>query len=85
VVTDGVDALLVPPRRPDLIALRLGSLMDDADLRRRLGERGRRLVEGELSWRRYAEKMLTVFEEIARQGEDMKAVRRGERTAPKAA
>jgi glycosyltransferase involved in cell wall biosynthesis len=85
VVTDGVDALLVPPRRPDLIALRLGSLMDDADLRRRLGEGGRRLVEGELSWRRYAEKMLTVFEEIARQGEDMKAVRRGERTAPKAA
>jgi len=85
VVTDGVDALLVPPRRPDLIALCLRRLMDNADLRRRLGEEGRRLVERELSWRRYAERMLTVFEEIARQGEDMKAVRRGERTAPKAA
>jgi hypothetical protein len=37
--------------------------MDDADLRRRLGEQGQRLVEGELSWRRYAERMLRVFEE----------------------
>ena len=63
VLGDGVDALLVPPRRPDLIALCLRRLMDDADLRRRLGEAGRRLVEGELSWRRYAERMLTVFEE----------------------
>jgi glycosyltransferase involved in cell wall biosynthesis len=62
VVTDGVDALLVPPRRPDLIALRLGRLMDDADLRRRLGEGGRRLVEGGQSWRCYAERALTVFE-----------------------
>jgi glycosyltransferase involved in cell wall biosynthesis len=63
VVTDGVDALLVPPRRPDLIALRLACLMDDAGLRRRLGEGGRRLVEEELSWRRYAGRMLAVFEE----------------------
>jgi glycosyltransferase involved in cell wall biosynthesis len=86
VVTDGVNALLVPPRRPDRITLCLKRLMDDADLRRSLGEEGRRLVETELSWRRYAEKMLAVFEEAARQGEeDMKAVRRGERAAPKAA
>jgi glycosyltransferase involved in cell wall biosynthesis len=63
VLTDGVDALLVPPRRPDLIALRLGRLMDDADLRRRLGEAGQRLVERELSWRRYAQRMLIAFEE----------------------
>jgi glycosyltransferase involved in cell wall biosynthesis len=63
VLTDGVDALLVPPRRPDLIAIRLGCLMDDVDLRRRLGEGGRRLVEGGLSWRGYAERVLTVFEE----------------------
>lgn len=63
VLRDGVDALLVPPRRPDLIAFRLGHLMDDADLRRRLGEAGWRLVEQELSWRRYAERMLTVFDE----------------------
>jgi glycogen(starch) synthase len=63
VLRDGVDALLVPPRRSDLIALCLGRLMDDAGLRRRLGEQGQRLVEGELSWRRYAERMLRVFEE----------------------
>jgi glycosyltransferase involved in cell wall biosynthesis len=63
VVVDGVHGLLVPPRRPDLIANCLTRLMDDPDLRRRLGEAGRRLVEGELSWRRYAERMLTVFGE----------------------
>jgi glycosyltransferase involved in cell wall biosynthesis len=79
VVTDGVHALLVPPRRPDLITHCLERLVDDADLRRRLGEAGRRLVETELSWRRYAERMLAVFEEAARGGEGMKAGERGAR------
>lgn len=35
-VTDGGDGLLVPPRRPDLLAAALGRVLDDADLRARL-------------------------------------------------
>lgn len=43
-VEDGVSGRLVPPARPDLLAEALQQLADDAPLRERMGEAGRRTV-----------------------------------------
>jgi glycosyltransferase involved in cell wall biosynthesis len=40
-VVDAVTGFVVPPRDPDALADRLGRLLEDAGLRRRLGEAGR--------------------------------------------
>lgn len=44
VVVDGDNGLLVPPSDPDAVAQALGRLLEDPDLRARMGERGRRRV-----------------------------------------
>ena len=49
---DGETGLLVPPRDPRARATALRRLLDDADLRRRLGEAGRRRVASSGSRRR---------------------------------
>ncbi len=63
VLTDGRDALLVPPRRPDAIADAVERLVRDEELRARLASQGRAFVESTLSWQRYAESMLALFQE----------------------
>ena len=63
VLKDRETALLVPPRRPDLIAAAIASLLDDASMYGRLAVHGREFVLRELSWRRYAEQMLAAFQE----------------------
>ena len=47
IVREGQDGFLVPPGAPAALARRMLELLDDADLRRRMGERGRRIVERE--------------------------------------
>ena len=62
VLTHEENALLVPPRRPDLLALQIRRLMDDEGLAEALAHAGHDLVSQTLSWRRYAENMVRVFE-----------------------
>jgi glycosyltransferase involved in cell wall biosynthesis len=45
IVRDGENGFLVPPRDPAALADALGRLVRDADLRRRMGRKGRELVE----------------------------------------
>lgn len=66
VLTDGVNALLVPPRRPDLIAQQAAWLIDNPQGAAALAEAGGRLVSESLSWTRYAQSMLRLFEEALR-------------------
>jgi glycosyltransferase involved in cell wall biosynthesis len=48
-VRHGVNGLLVPARDPAALATAIATLLDDADLRRRLGDEARRTVEAEFS------------------------------------
>ena len=57
-VVDGQTGYLVDPDNPDELAEKLERLLLQPDLARRLGERGRRRVEQNLSWDRIAERFL---------------------------
>jgi glycosyltransferase involved in cell wall biosynthesis len=48
--TDGETGLLVPPDDPGALAQAIGRLLDDADLRARLGAAGRERVLGRFTW-----------------------------------
>ncbi|MGH9280158.1 MAG: glycosyltransferase family 4 protein [Acidimicrobiales bacterium] len=52
---DGHTALLVPPGDPSALAVAIGRALDDAGLRRRLGEAGRQRVIERYSWGATAE------------------------------
>jgi D-inositol-3-phosphate glycosyltransferase len=63
-VVDGTTGLLVPPRRPDLIAASLRRLLDDEPLRRRLGRAGARRSK-RYGWDRIAVETLAVATALA--------------------
>lgn len=48
--TDGETGLLVPPDDPGALALAIGRLLDDTELRARLGDAGRQRVLGRFTW-----------------------------------
>ena len=55
---DGEAALTVEPGNPDALAMAIGRMLDDRELRDRLGAAGRERVLGKFTWRRTAEGML---------------------------
>jgi len=63
VLTDGVDALLVPPLSPPALASRIEELIVSAELRNRLASAGLAKVR-QMSWSRYCEAMLSLFLEM---------------------
>jgi glycosyltransferase involved in cell wall biosynthesis len=61
----GDDALLVPPRRPDRLGEALSCLVQDDDLRVRLGQRARRRVEHEFGWHGIARRHIALYRELS--------------------
>lgn len=61
-VLDGETGLLVEPNDPDAVADAICTILQDADLARRLGENGRRRVERELNWTVFTKRLLEVAE-----------------------
>jgi glycosyltransferase involved in cell wall biosynthesis len=55
------NGLLVPPNNPQALAAALERLLNDGDLRRRLGDEGRRRAEAEFTCRKQAEAYLDLF------------------------
>lgn len=62
-VLDGETGLLVEPDQPDALADAILRILEDPDLARRLGQKGRRRVETELNWARFTERLLEAVEE----------------------
>ena len=60
------DGLLVPPGRADALATALGRLLADADLRGRMGARGRAKVVARYSWEAVADGLEGVYAAVLR-------------------
>jgi len=46
------------------LAAAIGRLLDDPDLARQMGERGREFVLGRFSWQKHGEEMLDVYRSV---------------------
>jgi len=64
-VRDGVTGYLVPPGAPAALARRLVDLLASAPRRRRMGERGRRLVEREFGLEQMRRSYDALYEDLA--------------------
>lgn len=69
IVRDGDTGFLVPHGDPAALAERLVALMDDAALRRRLGENGRRLAEERFRLDSVCRRTMDVYREVIGGGE----------------
>ena len=61
IVQNGVNGFLVRPRDIDMLADRIIRLLMDEDLRRKMGEKGRRIVEERFTWDKAAKETLKVY------------------------
>ena len=62
-IRDGEDGLLVPASDLDALVIALANLMDDAELRQRLGKSGRARVREHYDLRRNVERLAAIFAE----------------------
>jgi glycosyltransferase involved in cell wall biosynthesis len=67
IVVDGETGMLAPPGDTVAVANALARLLDDADLRRRLGESGLNRAHDEFSVQHMVEQTIRVYEEALRQ------------------
>jgi glycosyltransferase involved in cell wall biosynthesis len=60
-VTDGAEALLIQPDRPDALARAIRIIFEDPDLRASLGAAGRKTVESSFTWEHAATRLRAVY------------------------
>jgi D-inositol-3-phosphate glycosyltransferase len=63
-VVNGVTGLHVPPCDPEALAMALRRLLDDPDLRRRMGESGRMRAVRDYGWETVAARTLEVYRSV---------------------
>ena len=61
---DGETSIIVPPADPGAIASAVERLLEDQNLRRQMGEAGRKRIEQNFSWEQAARKILEVYQEV---------------------
>lgn len=64
VIEDGRSGILVPPGDPQALASAIERVLDDGELRARLGEEGRRRIVDNFSWRDTALGTEALYEEV---------------------
>jgi len=75
VVEDRVTGLLVPPRDSQTLAAQIIRLLDDPDLRARMGANGRRRVEGHFTSEIMVGKLESLYISLAREEQDAPLLR----------
>jgi colanic acid/amylovoran biosynthesis glycosyltransferase len=65
-VTDGVEGLLVPPRDADALATALTRLWREPELRKRMGEAGRRTATSRFTLERQLDEFHALYREVVR-------------------
>lgn len=63
-VVDGETGLLVPPRDPEALSVALARLLDDEQIRRRLGEAGRKRVDAHFRADTTAARILEIYGQL---------------------
>jgi glycosyltransferase involved in cell wall biosynthesis len=64
-IVDGVTGILVPPGDEEQLANGVGRLIDDAELRARMGEAGRQRARAHFTWRVLAAEVAKVYRQVA--------------------
>ncbi len=64
IVRDGHNGLLVPIKNAEALANAMKTLIEDPELRRQMGRRGREMVEKEFSVERVVDKTLNVYQDL---------------------
>lgn len=65
IVEDGGNGMLVPPRNPELLALRIMELIENPDLAKKLGLAAQQSA-GNLTWQRVADQVLEMYAKVLR-------------------
>jgi glycosyltransferase involved in cell wall biosynthesis len=63
-VVDGQTGYLVPPAEPDALAEKILILMEDPELRRRMGEAGMERIRTNFDFQRMVERLETIYREV---------------------
>jgi len=66
-VEDGVTGFLVPPKDPDALAAALQKLIADPELRRRMGQAGRKKALKEFTLSRMLRETQRIYEEVLKE------------------
>jgi len=64
IVEDGVNGIIVPPERPDLLAEAIKGCLADPEKRRTMGEAGYEKVKSEFTFESQTQKLETIYDEV---------------------
>lgn len=65
IISDGI-GYVVPPNRPDMLAEKLGLLVDNKELRKKMGRRATEAANAKYDIEEMAEKFRTLYKELAK-------------------
>lgn len=71
IIRDGETGLLVPPEDVAALSESFIKLLKDGELRNRMGQAGRLLVENEFTWDQVVERLSSMIVEAAKAGRSM--------------
>lgn len=67
-VENGVNGLLVNPRDPGDLAEKISNILDNPELGREMGERGRKIVEENHTPEKHLKRLIEIYESVIRNG-----------------